>query len=198
MRPQKIRIIDAVPGWRRYLPEGRPNAAEIVVSLDMFEAMRLVDAEGLPQDAAARSMGISTPTLCRLLGEARRRIAMALRDGWALRCDGGNVTVRPCGQLWSGGPLGHGCHGRGQGGPGSVAVLGRDAALAVEHDSMPDPCATEMGITDGRDGADSCVRPEHTGRRRGHDSGRGHGAGRAGTGLEQGVRSRRDAMEDIQ
>ena len=136
--------------------------------------------------------------ICNMLGGGYLTRAMALRDGWALRCDGGNVTVRPCGQSWSGGPHGHERHGRGQGGPGSVAVMGRDAALAVEHDSMPDPCATEMRITDGRDGADSCGRPEHTGRRRGHDSDRGHGAGRAGTGSGQGVRSRRDAMEDIQ
>ena len=198
MRPQKIRIIDAVPGWQRYLPEGRPHAAEIVVSLDMFEAMRLVDAEGLPQDVAARSMGISAPTLCRLLGEARRRIATALRDGWALRCDGGNVTVRPCGQSWSGGPHGHGRHGRSQGGPGSAKAIDRDVALVVEHDSMPDPCAVNVQIAEGRGGADSRKMPGHMGRRRGHDRGRGHGAGRAGTGLEQGMCGRRGDKEDME
>lgn len=198
MRPRKIRIIDAVPGWQRYLPEGRPNAAEIVVGLDMFEAMRLVDAEGLPQDVAARSMGISTPTLCRLLGEARRRIATALRDGWALRCDGGNVMVRPCGQPWAGGPHGHRCHRRSQDGPESAAVAGLDATLAVEHGHTQAPCATEMQTTDDRDGADSCGRPKHTGRRPGHGRGRGHGAGRAETDSGQGMRNRRDVRENIQ
>lgn len=110
MRPQKPRHIESPPPWERYLPEGRRQAAEMTLGLDMFEALRLVDAEGLPQEAAAGRMGVSTPTLCRLLGEARRRVATALRDGWALRCEGGNVQMRPYAGYGHGSP---GRHGRG-------------------------------------------------------------------------------------
>lgn len=108
MRPQKTRHIESPPLWERYLPEGRRQAAVVTLGLDMYEALRLVDAEGLPQDAAAERMGVSTPTLCRLLGEARRRVATALRDGWALRCEGGNVKVGPGGRHGQGGPWRHG------------------------------------------------------------------------------------------
>ena len=81
----------------------------MALSLDMLEALRLVDAEGMSQEAAANCMGISTPTLCRLLGEARRRVAIALRDGWILYCEGGNVQMRSQhGQERHGGPHGHG------------------------------------------------------------------------------------------
>ena len=83
MRPQKTRHIDSPPPWERYLPEGGQQTAELTLGLDMYEALRLVDAEGLPQEAAAARMGVSTPTVCRLLGEARRRVATALRDGAA-------------------------------------------------------------------------------------------------------------------
>lgn len=123
MRPSKPRHIDAFPPWERYLPEGR-QAAEMMLGLDMYEALRLVDAEGLSQEAAAGCMGVSAPTLCRLLGEARRRVATALRDGWALRCGGGNVRVRPGGH-----GHGHGAPGRrGRGGaPGCADATGEGA-----------------------------------------------------------------------
>ena len=42
---------------------------------------RLADAEGLSQEEAARQMEISPPTFCRLLAEARRRVAQALTRG---------------------------------------------------------------------------------------------------------------------
>ena len=109
MRPQKIRLIADQPAWRRYFPEGCSDAAEMALSLDMLEALRLVDAEGMSQEVAANCMGISTPTLCRLLGEARRRVATALRDGWILYCEGGNVQMRSQhGHERHGGPHGHG------------------------------------------------------------------------------------------
>lgn len=113
MRPQKVRIIENAPTWKNYIP---CQGDEIVpqnltascnttqISLDMYEALRLVDCEGLDQNAAALSMEISTPTLCRLLGEGRKRVACALCHGHILQCDGGNVLFRS--------ERGHGC-GRG-------------------------------------------------------------------------------------
>lgn len=113
MRPHKIRRIEGRPAWTRYLPEGQETVAETELGLDMVEALRLVDAEGLSQEVAAARMGISAPTLCRLLGEARRRVATALRDGMALRCGGGAVDIRPHGGHGFGPGMraGHGPHG---------------------------------------------------------------------------------------
>lgn len=148
MRPQKTRHIDSPPPWERYLPEGGQQTAELTLGLDMYEALRLVDAEGLPQEAAAVRMGVSTPTVCRLLGEARKRVATALRDGWALRCEGGNVQVRP------GGGRGHGAawrHGHGTLPPG-------EAATAEAAGAAPVP----SGRMERHGGADSA------GQRRGH------------------------------
>lgn len=43
------------------------------------------------------------------VGRARRRVAIALRDGWILYCEGGNVQMRSQhGQERHGGPHGHG------------------------------------------------------------------------------------------
>lgn len=94
MRPRKARIIDEFPQWKRFFPEGRTEPEETIIGFDMFEALRLVDALGLSQEDAARSMDISAPTLCRLVGEARTRIARALCAGRAIRVEGGNVIRR--------------------------------------------------------------------------------------------------------
>lgn len=148
MRPHKTRHIDSPPPWERYLPDGGTQVAELTLGLDMYEALRLVDAEGLPQEAAAARMGVSAPTLCRLLGEARRRVATALRDGWALRCEGGNVQMRPCGGR------GHGLAWR----HGHAMPLPDGARATETTDAVPLPA--ERGESHG--GADGGVQ------RRGH------------------------------
>ena len=81
-RRNKIRNIGFVPGCTRFAAQGsQEETGDITIGLDMIEAMRLVDAENLSQQEAAASMGVSTPTLCRILGEARRRTITALKPG---------------------------------------------------------------------------------------------------------------------
>ena len=98
MRPTKIRTIVCRPPCRRFQPliesegDDSSNLEMVTIRIDMLEAMRLVDAEGLNQDDAAQSMDISPATLCRILGQGRKLVAMALSTGKAINIDGGNVT----------------------------------------------------------------------------------------------------------
>lgn len=180
MRPHKIRRIEGRPAWARYLPDGRETVAEAELGLDMIEALRLVDAEGLSQEAAAARMGISAPTLCRLLGEARRRVATALRDGMALRCGGGTVDIRPHGGHGFGPGMraGHGPHGgqnaalpsRGRRGGTAMAeevFMAEARGRTTEHD--------EPGVLDGS--GSSCPTAADAGGRSRRGRGRGHGRG---------------------
>jgi len=48
---------------------------------DEFEALRLMDYEGLYQEECAQRMGISRTTLSRTVAEARRKVADALLHG---------------------------------------------------------------------------------------------------------------------
>ena len=89
MRPQKLRLIAAKPACRRFSPDTGNDAPAMTLGLDMLEALRLADAEGLSQEEAARQMEISPPTFCRLLAEARRRVAQALTRGLPLIMEGG-------------------------------------------------------------------------------------------------------------
>jgi predicted transcriptional regulator len=48
---------------------------------DEFEALRLMDYEGLYQEECAQRMGISRPTVSRMVAEARRKVADVLVHG---------------------------------------------------------------------------------------------------------------------
>lgn len=86
-----------------YKPAGVPARMLLWtrLALDEFEALRLVDAEGLDQEAAAARMGVSRPTVTRILASARSKVARTLVHGQALVIEGGPVVQAPPG--WSGG-----------------------------------------------------------------------------------------------
>lgn len=122
MRPQKLRLIAAKPACRRFSPDTGHDAPAMTLGLDMLEALRLADAEGLSQEEAARQMEISPPTFCRLLAEARRRVAQALTQGLPLVMEGGPVRLR-C-QHHAGGEGPHGGHGHRQRPDGATRTPG--------------------------------------------------------------------------
>lgn len=88
-RRRKCRFVADLPAVTVFKPVGVPMGRlhGVVLGLDGFEAMRLVDGEGMSQEEAASRMRVSRPTLCRILGEARTQVARALSRGWALRID---------------------------------------------------------------------------------------------------------------
>jgi len=92
-RPHCRRFVSGSPAASVFKPAGIPLNAleEVVLALDEFEALRLADLEALYQEAAAEKMGISRPTLSRVLDSARRKVADALVHGKALRIGGGPV-----------------------------------------------------------------------------------------------------------
>ena len=67
---------------------------EVYLGMDGFEALRLVDIEGLKHEEAAGKMGVSRQTFGRILAGARRTVTEALFYGMALRLDGGNFQIK--------------------------------------------------------------------------------------------------------
>lgn len=75
------------------------------MSADEMEAVRLVDVEGINQVDAAEKMGVSQPTLHRILREARRKIGIAILEGNNVKITGGDHIMRKfkcysCGNEW--------------------------------------------------------------------------------------------------
>ncbi len=93
-RPHCQRRIEHMPSVTYFKPAGVPlrALAEIALTLDELEALRLADLLGLYQEQAAERMGISRATFGRIVESARRKTADALTTGKALRLDGGPVV----------------------------------------------------------------------------------------------------------
>lgn len=92
-RPQQHRMIESPPRMRGFKPFGIPRAQLESVSLqyDEFEAIRLLDYEGMTQEQAAEKMNVSRPTLTRIYENARKTIAKAFVEGKMILIEGGNV-----------------------------------------------------------------------------------------------------------
>jgi uncharacterized protein len=95
-RPRKNRWICCEPGVTFFKPRGIPvtELEEVRLKVDELEAIRLKDLEGLEQEQTAVKMGISQPTLHRILLSAHTKIADALVNGKALRIEGGDYVVK--------------------------------------------------------------------------------------------------------
>ena len=62
-----------------------------MLHFDEYEAIRLLDYEGLMQEQAAERMNVSRPTLTRIYEQARRSMAKAFVEGKMIVIEGGNV-----------------------------------------------------------------------------------------------------------
>jgi len=100
-RPVNERRLGAPIPPRVMKPAGVParELEEVRLGLDEAEALRLADLEGLYQEAAARSMGVSRQTFGRIVEAARRKVADAVLNGKALRIAGGEVSIREQGDI---------------------------------------------------------------------------------------------------
>ncbi|GEM_PF-906570 len=81
------------PGAQRFRPVGFKATGESLLAVEEAEALRLADANGMPQEEAAKKMGVSQPTFSRLVAEARRKTALAITGGMEIRIQGGNYMV---------------------------------------------------------------------------------------------------------
>lgn len=100
-RPRKNRRVGRQPPVVFYQPQGvAPHQLKgLILTVEGLEALRLADAEGLEHQHAAEMMGISRPTFSRLLAEARRTLATALSNGWAIRIEGGSYEIAPFAEI---------------------------------------------------------------------------------------------------
>ena len=116
VRPSKRRFVGKAPEISAFKPMGIParHLKQVKLALDEYEAIRLVDLEGMDQEEAAQLMAISRSTLSRVIDRARKKLAETIVQGKALVIEGGNVELVARGRC---GECGHevphrrrGCH----------------------------------------------------------------------------------------
>lgn len=93
-RPKKLRFVSGYPTITAFVPQGMPQAGEVVLSVEGLEAIRLSDFERLDQETAAQIMEVSRQTYGRILGQARAIVSEALVTAKALRIEGGTYEMR--------------------------------------------------------------------------------------------------------
>jgi predicted DNA-binding protein (UPF0251 family) len=89
-RPRVKRIIEGQGESRCYEPCCCPGEERDGILLDPeeIELIRLIDLEGLEQEAAAEKLGVSRKTVWRDIHETRRKITDALVNGKGIKMAG--------------------------------------------------------------------------------------------------------------
>lgn len=101
-RPQKCRKICQLPQSVEFIPSKEDAGQIVVMAVDEYEAIRLIDKEGLTQEQCAEQMAVARTTVQAIYASARRKLADCIVSGLRLRIEGGEVQVcehrgRSCG-----------------------------------------------------------------------------------------------------
>ena len=93
-RPRKFRKVCCMPKCQEFIPlHQQDNTHPIILTVDEYEAVRLIDKEGFSQEESSAYMHIARTTVQQIYTNARKKIATALVDGCALRIEGGDYKL---------------------------------------------------------------------------------------------------------
>ena len=92
-RPVRCRRICFEPKYDSFAPCGTENAEQILLAVDEFEAIRLIDYEKKTHEQCARQMEISRTTVTEMYERARMKIADCIVNGKTLCISGGNYAL---------------------------------------------------------------------------------------------------------
>ncbi len=89
-RNRRIQFPPVIKGMSVYGVRGR-KSNEVILHLEEYEVIRLLDYQGLTQEQAAVHMDVSRPTLTRIYEEARNKVATAFVEGRDIVFKGGDI-----------------------------------------------------------------------------------------------------------
>lgn len=94
-RPRKCRKVCCMPGCNRFGPldeQWEPDNI-IVMTVDEYETVRLIDLEGLTQEQCAAQMNVARTTVQSIYNNARRKLSDSLVNGKVLQIEGGDYKL---------------------------------------------------------------------------------------------------------
>lgn len=94
-RPCKRRRVCAEPSCGHFGPKDAVDAPRqtVIMTLDEFEAIRLIDLEGRTQEQCAMMMNVARTTVQAIYSSARSKLAECLVQGKELRIEGGDYVL---------------------------------------------------------------------------------------------------------
>ena len=103
-RPRKCRRVCCMPGYTLYGPlHGFLDQNDmIIMTVEEYETVRLIDYNGLTQEECADQMQVARATVQHIYKAARNKVADSLVNGRGLKIEGGDFELydeaeRDCG-----------------------------------------------------------------------------------------------------
>ncbi len=102
-RPKKCRRICDYPQTPSFIPAEMPEPMDaVILTLEEYETIRLIDKEGLSQEQCGDFMQVARTTVQQIYSSARKKLADVIVDGLPLRIEGGDYQLcnggsRACG-----------------------------------------------------------------------------------------------------
>ena len=94
-RPTRCRRIARIPAFRSFSPDDVDPSESVSLTIDEYEALRLLDGEGLTQEECALRMNIARTTVTAIYDSARKKIADVIVNGKRLLIAGGYCEYEP-------------------------------------------------------------------------------------------------------
>ena len=93
-RPIKCRKVCHFPQTLEFSPMNvNADLEPVILAVDEYEALRLIDKEGLSQEQCAAFMQIARTTVQRIYDTARKKLADCIVDGRPLKIEGGDFRL---------------------------------------------------------------------------------------------------------
>lgn len=94
-RPRKCRTVCGLPESFEFGPldSGHMNKDPVIMSVEEYEAIRLIDLEGLTQEECSKRMGVARTTVQGIYVDARKKLAKTLVTGSPLHIKGGDYRL---------------------------------------------------------------------------------------------------------
>ena len=91
-RPRKFRQVCKMPSCTQFAPvKTGAGSQTVVMSVDEYEVIRLIDHNKMTQEECARQMNIARTTVQKVYDEARNKLARFIVEGAKLVIEGGEV-----------------------------------------------------------------------------------------------------------
>lgn len=92
-RPRKCRRVCHLPETVEFYPIGEAGGEPVILTVDEFETIRLIDKEGLSQEECRIQLCVGRTTVQNIYESARKKIAAALVYGLPIKIEGGDYSL---------------------------------------------------------------------------------------------------------